>query len=72
LEDYQNGSVICCFCLKAAEDEADRVRQERVKAYEAKKANSKPLLMSIFANLNTNIFMSVVCASGLEKFCSTE
>ena len=41
--------------LKAAEDEAERVRHERVKAYEAKKANSQSLLFSVLLNLNSHI-----------------
>jgi len=32
-----------CFLLKAGDEEAERVRQERLKAYEAKRANSKYL-----------------------------
>jgi len=43
--------VFVVLLLQAGEEEAERVRQERVKAYEAKKANSKSLLMPILLNL---------------------
>jgi len=57
--------------LKAAEEEAERVRQERVKAYEAKKANSKSSLVSAMLSLNILICL-LICVTGLRKFCSEE
>ena len=45
--------------LKAAEEEAERVRQERVKAYEAKKANSMSISLRILFTLFIAVYLFV-------------